>query len=49
MCRRNQLFAFLLIAFGVGLLVGLWLTSGFVCGCLGVGSVVCGLLLIQKK
>lgn len=49
MCRRNQLWAFVLIAFGLGLLVGLWLTSGFLCGCLGVGAVALGLILLQRK
>ena len=49
MCRRNQLLAFALVAFGMGLLVGLWLSSGFVCGCLGVGSVTFGLFILQKK
>lgn len=49
MCRRNQLWAFVLIAFGLGLLVGLCLSSGFVCCCLGIGAVVMGLFVLQRK
>ena len=49
MCRRNQLWGCCMIALGLGLLIGLCIASGFVCGCLGEGAVVLGLCLIQRK
>lgn len=49
MCRRNHMYGFGLIAFGLGLLIGLCLESGFLCSCLGVGFVIAGIFCIQKK
>ena len=49
MCRRNQLWGCCMIALGLGLLIGLCIASGLVGGCLGVGAVVLGLCLIQRK
>lgn len=49
MCRQNQLWGCMLIAFGVGILIGLWLEGGFLCGCLGLGLLVLGLCVARKK
>lgn len=49
MCRRNQLFGGCLIAFGLGILIGLCLESGFICGCIGISGVTAGLFLLQQK
>ena len=40
MCRRNQMWGCCLIAFGLGLLIGLCLESSFICGCIGIGGVM---------
>lgn len=49
MCRRNQLCGCALLAFGAGLLVGIWLESGFFCFLLGLGLIVGGLCMLGKK
>lgn len=49
MCRRNQLCGCCMIAFGLGLLIGLSLESSFICGCLGVGAVVAGFFSLHRK
>lgn len=49
MCRRNQLWGWILVAFGAGLLLGIWLESGFFVCCLGLGAVALGVLTISKK
>ena len=49
MCRRNQLCGVALMAFGVGLLSAGFFESVFFCGCLGIGFVVLGVVVTQKK
>lgn len=49
MCRKNQLYGFTLIAFGVGLMIGNWLESGIFCFLLGLGGVFLGLWMLGKK
>lgn len=49
MCRRNQLLGLGLLAFGLGLVVGCWMESEFVCNCLGIGLIAVGVLVLQKK
>ena len=49
MCRRNQLLGIALIAFGLGLLVAGFFESVFFCGCIGVGIIVAGVVVAQKK
>lgn len=49
MCRRNQLAGVALMAFGLGLLVAGFFESVFFCGCIGVGMIVCGIMVVQKK
>lgn len=47
MCRRNLVFAAALIAFGAGLLTGLFLDSGFLTLILAAGSIVGGFVLLK--
>lgn len=49
MCKQNQLFGFVLIAFGAGVLLGCWLTSEFFATCAGIGAVALGVLILHKK
>ena len=49
MCRKNQLMGCNLIAFGLGMLVGFGLESGFWCWVLGVGLIAFGFAALQKK
>lgn len=49
MCRRNQLLGLGLLTFGLGLLVGCWLSSEFVRNCFGVVFMASGILVLQKK
>lgn len=49
MCRKNQLWGLLFVTFGFGLLLGMLLESGFLCGCLGLGLIVGGLFVLQRK
>lgn len=49
MCRHNQLWGCILIAFGFGILVGLWLESGFMVHCMGFGLMFFGCGVAKKK
>jgi membrane protein implicated in regulation of membrane protease activity len=49
MCRRNQLFGWMLLAFGLGLLIGKCLESGFISSCVGVGIIIAGLCVMRQK
>lgn len=49
MCRRNQALGCCALAFGIGLLLGHCLESGFFCLCLGVGLLVLGFCKIRQK
>lgn len=49
MCRKNQLCGSALIAFGVGLLVGMLLESGFFAFFVGIGIMGLGIWCIGKK
>ena len=49
MCRRNHLWGFSMIAFGLGLIVGLCLESGFFCSFLGVGLITLGFWCLGKR
>ena len=48
MCRHNTLWGCVLIAFGVGVLVGTWLKGGFLCNCFAVGLMILGLSVTRK-
>lgn len=49
MCRYNQLWGFGLMAFGFGLLVGLWLEGGFFAHCFGFGLLGVGFCVLRGK
>lgn len=49
MCRRNQLLGVGLLAFGLGLLTVVWIQAEFLRWVVGIGLVVAGLSLLQKK
>lgn len=49
MFRRNKLCGVGLICFGLGMLAAGFFESAFFCGCLGIGFLVCGFVLLQKK
>ncbi len=49
MCRKNQLCGSALIAFGLGLLVGMLLNSGFVSFLIGMGIIALGCWCMGKK
>lgn len=49
MCRKNQLYGWAVIAFGVGLLIGMRIGSGFLMGCVGIGIIAFGFSLLGKN
>lgn len=49
MCRQNQLWGCLLMAFGLGVLIGLWIEAGFLAHCFGFVLIVSGCCVIRKK
>ena len=49
MCRHNQLWGCTLMAFGLGVLIGLWLESGFFCVCFGLGLIFTGFCVCGKN
>ena len=49
MCRKNQLFGWILMAFGWGVLVGSWITKGFFCFCFGFGMMVLGCCILRRR
>lgn len=49
MCRKKQMQGFCLLCFGLGLMVGYYLESWFLCSVGGVGLVIFGMLLSKKK
>lgn len=49
MCRKNQLLGCCAGAFGLGLLVGYCIESGFLCICIGIGLILVGLSFLKQK
>lgn len=49
MCRQNQLWGCMLLAFGLGMLVGLWIEGGFIAHCFGFGFIILGCSVGRKK
>ncbi len=49
MCRYNYLWGGMLMAFGFGVLIGLWLEGGFFCVCFGLFMMVMGYLIMKNK
>jgi len=48
MCRYKQLWGLVSIAFGLGLLIGMWLEGGFIAHCFGFGLILLGCGLFRK-
>ena len=48
MCRQNLLYGGCLLAFGLGMLIGTWLTSGIVCHFFGFGMILLGFCVIRR-
>jgi hypothetical protein len=49
MCRRNELCGCALITFGLGLLIGILLESGFISSCIGLVFIGLGFWCGKKK
>ena len=49
MCRRNQIRGALLLGIGLGLLIGSCLESWFLCCGGGLGLLLCGLCVMNRK
>ena len=49
MFRRNLLLGWIVAAFGVGLLFGLWIEESFLVHCIGFGMIILGACNICKK
>jgi membrane protein implicated in regulation of membrane protease activity len=49
MCRQQQLYGWMAVAFGVGVLVGNAIDSGFWAFMVGVGAICVGLSRMVKK
>ena len=49
MYRKNQLWGFCISAFGLGLLIGCSMESGFWCCVLGVGAIVFGFIMGNRR
>ena len=49
MCRRNHLRGCIFLGFGLGLLIGQCLESGFLCTWGGIILIIVGVCTLQKK
>ena len=49
MCRKNQVWGRCAVSFGIGLLTGCSMESGFWCCALGIGVIVAGFIWMQRK
>jgi len=49
MCRQNQLWGCVLMAFGLGVLIGSWIDGGFLPGCFSFGIIVLGAGVMRRK
>lgn len=49
MCRKKYLHGCCLICFGLGLLIGHWVSSWVLCGCGGLCLVVIGFSVTRKR
>ena len=49
MCRTNLIVGFSLIAFGIGVLIGIWVKGGLLSYCFGLGLVGVGYCFLRKK
>jgi len=48
MCRQNVLYGSCLLAFGLGILIGTWLSSGLMCHLFGIGLIALGFLVLRR-
>ena len=48
MCRQNLLYGGCLLAFGLGVLLGAWMKSGFVCNLIGLGLIGLGVCVLRR-
>ena len=48
MCRQNLLWGCVVLAFGLGMLAGSWLKSGFVTHLIGLGLVFLGCGILRR-
>lgn len=49
MCRQNQLWGCVLLAFGLGVLIGVWIEGGFFAHCFGFALILLGCGILRKK
>ena len=49
MCRQNQLWGCMLLAFGFGVLIGLWIQDGFLAYCFSLAMMLIGFGVMRKK
>ena len=49
MCRRNQFIGCAAFAFGLGLLIGIWVDGGFWAHCFGFALLCAGWGFFRKK
>lgn len=49
MCRQHELWGWILIAFGIGVLFGIFLESGFLRYCIGIGAIALGISVMHKR
>lgn len=49
MCRQNQLWGCILAAFGLGVLIGVWIEGGFFAHCFGIGMIFLGCCVLRKR
>ncbi len=49
MCRYQQLWGAVMAAFGLGFLLGMWVTGGFFCHFMGFGAIVIGFGIFRRK
>ena len=48
MCRQNQMWGAAVLAFGLGVLIGTWLESGFFCHIFGFGLIFLGTGVMRR-
>ncbi len=49
MCRHNLLIGCMSVSFGVGMLIGLWISGDFLCYCLAIGAILLGCGCMHRK
>ena len=49
MCRRNQLHGWILLALGLGILIGKCMEGGLISTLAGIGLILAGLWFMRRK